>query len=340
MLTKASRWQRLKDHDRLGFTLIEILVVIAVIGLLMAVLLPALAAVQQAARRLQCTNNLKQIVMANIAYHSTHMMFPSGRTDGIQGGSRNWGPLAGILPYIEGQTVYELLNFDVIPGHASNDTARSIEISTYVCPSDRASIPSASSVGNAYSNYRACAGSDWTSDETNDGVFPEIKFTQIKEIFDGTSNTVLYSERCLGDGDTNQVDQRSDLFRIARSNRTREAVYQACVAIQAGTPVTLGVTNQSSDAGRQWLNGQMYTTRYTHVMPPNSLSCARPTGNGAMGSSINNQGGAMTATSRHSGGVNIAMADGSVHFVSDSIDLGIWRGLATINGRELQRLLD
>jgi prepilin-type N-terminal cleavage/methylation domain-containing protein/prepilin-type processing-associated H-X9-DG protein len=312
----------------MGFTLIELLVVIAIIGVLAALLLPAVQSARESARRMSCADNLRQIGLATQNYHDAFGMYPSGRTNGPAGWGQNWSPLAGILPYIEGQIVYELLNFDFIPAHDANDTARKIDIAAYVCPSDGMSRPGA--VKNANSNYRACAGSDWTSDETNDGVFPDSLFIRQGEVVDGTTKTVLFSERVLGDGDDNRVDKLGDLFKIARANNTRDSIYKACMAVNLGTAAAYGSTNQTSVAGKQWLNGQMITTRYTHVMPPNALSCARPkAAGGDLDSSINNQGGAMTANSRHPGGVNIVMADGSVQRIQDSIDLAIWRALAT-----------
>jgi prepilin-type N-terminal cleavage/methylation domain-containing protein/prepilin-type processing-associated H-X9-DG protein len=332
----GARPARRNGLPRRGFTLIEILVVVAIIGVLVALLMPAINSARESARRTSCADNLRQIGLATQNYVDAHQMYPSGRTNGVAGSGQNWSPLAGILPFIEGQMVYELLNFDFIPGHDANDTARKIDVNTYLCPSDAVGAYRPQGVKNANSNYRACAGSDWTVDETNDGVFPDATFTRIAEVTDGTSKTVLYSERVLGDGDDNRVDRLADVYKIARSNKTRDDVYKACSSVRIGSPATLGSENQSSNAGRQWLNGQMFTTRYMHVMPPNAPSCARPkAAGGDLDSSINGQGGAMTANSRHPGGVNVVLADGSVQRVQDAVDLAIWRALATKSNGEI-----
>ena len=314
---------------RMGFTLIELLVVIAIIGILMALLLPALVAVQGAVRRSSCSNNLRQIGVALIGYHTSFEMFPSGRTDTFTGGaSKNWSPHAAILPYLEMQQYYDMINFQVKPADASNDTIRQTQLGIYLCPADI--VRTYASNVNGRTNYRSCSGSLWSADETNNGIFPELSFTRIGDIYDGTSKTVMFSERNTGDGDNNVIEVSSDIYRIDFNNKTLDDVYNACRQLHAG----IGSSNQSSEAGRMWLNGQLFTTRYMHVMTPNTISCAREKKNAAanadLGASINNQGGALTASSRHGGGVNVVYADGSVTFIGDSIDLKIWRALGTI----------
>jgi prepilin-type N-terminal cleavage/methylation domain-containing protein/prepilin-type processing-associated H-X9-DG protein len=320
---------------RRGFTLIELLVVIAVIGILMALLLPALSAVQGAVRRTSCSNNLRQIGVALIAYHTQFDMFPSGRTDTFTGGlSRNWSPHAAILPFLEQQQYYDMINFQVRPADNANDTIRQTQLGIYLCPADLTRSYSSGAVANGRSNYRSCAGALWNADETNNGVFPEISFTRMSDIYDGTSKTVLFSERNTGDGDNNAIEVSSDIYRIDNSNKTVDDVYNACKQVKA----SVGSANQSSEAGRMWLNGQLFTTRYMHVMTPNTISCAREKKNASastdLGSSINNQGGALTASSRHWGGVNVLYADGSINFIGDSVDVRLWRALATIREGE------
>lgn len=320
---------------RTGFTLIELLVVIAIIGILMALLLPALSAVQGAVRRTSCSNNLRQIGVALIAYHTQFDMFPSGRTDTFTGGtSKNWSPHAAILPFLEQKQYYDMINYQVAPAKPENDTIRQTQLSIYLCPADLTRTYSSGSVANGRSNYRTCAGALWNADNTNNGVFPEVSFTRMSDIYDGTSKTVLFSERNTGDGDNNHIEVSSDIFRIDQTNQTVDDVYNACKQVKA----SIGSANQSSEAGRMWLNGQLFTTRYMHVMTPNTISCAREKKNASdsadLGNSINNQGGALTASSRHWGGVNVLYADGSINFIGDGVDVKLWRAIATIREGE------
>jgi hypothetical protein len=187
-------------------------------------------------------------------------------------------------------------------------------------------------------NYKGNGGSDtgqWfanTNTEQNNGIFVTNHPVRLTEVTDGTAHTALFSEAVLGDGDDNHAETPGDWFRIDTTNKTASQVYAACTAL---TPQT-GASDQFSRSGRNWVNGNYVVTRYNHVLTPNLRSCARcAAGTGDLGTSANNQGGATTASSRHTGGVNIVSADGSTQFVSSDVDPKVWSALGSRNGGEL-----
>jgi prepilin-type processing-associated H-X9-DG protein len=148
-------------------------------------------------------------------------------------------------------------------------------------------------------------------------------------VTDGTSHTALYAEYRLGDGDNGVIESPGDWYHISGLNQTSDVVYTKC---SGTTPATGG--NQWSCAGRNWVHGDYSTSRYNHIMPPNSLSCTQTSSGSLTAIPINEDGGAHTASSRHSGGINMATVDGGTHFVSDSIDHLVWSAIGSRNGSE------
>ena len=324
---------------RAGFTLIELLVVIAVIGILVGLLLPAVQAAREAARRSQCVNNLKQMALAALEFHDANGAFPLGRQQ-----PRTFSQHALILPYLEQKNALLQLDFTIDTG---SNQGRFMWINTFICPTDfddRMVDPTLSgdqfdAVLGAWgrNNYRANAGSDVgiTTDngttnakEQNNGIFLTNEVVRIAQVVDGTSSTALFSEKVRGDGNDASVEVLSDFFQIGDNSLTATAaqVYLNCTSIKPANMA--GASNQTSYAGRDWINGNYMTTRYTHIMPPNSWSCSR-------GNSPNNEGGATTASSRHTGGVNMALADGSVRFVAASVNPATWQAIGSRNGAEV-----
>ena len=324
----------MKEVKPCGFTLVELLVVIAIIGILIALLLPAVQAAREAARRAECKNNLRQLGLAAHNYHSANKCFPPGRLTNVSG----WGQHARLLPYVEQQNVYDRIDFNKAPGNGANAEARTSQIAVFRCPSDfnRMNVSyGPNHYGWGKNNYKGNAGNDTgqmvSGEEQNNGFFMTNRAVRIRDCIDGTSHTALFAEAVLGDADDQKIEIPGDWFRIAGSNKTREDVYNACAGV---TPQT-GAENQICRSGRNWTWGNYIPTRYNHVMPPNSASCGRYGGSGNMDSSVNSNGGATTASSRHPGGANIVMADGSTHFVSENVAIEVWWAVGSADGGEV-----
>ncbi|NQT12142.1 MAG: DUF1559 domain-containing protein [Planctomycetes bacterium] len=324
--------------NRRGMTLIELLVVLGIIGILLGLTLPAVQRAREAARRLQCTNNLKQMAVALQTYQSTFGVYPFGVGMGPFGPidafssptARRFSLHSQLLPYIEQNNVYEMLDFSEAPffpdttgdpvavmATGPSQDAAQVTISTFLCPSDsnRLSRPWGPN------NYRSCNGSTW-SGRAGDGMFGQATAIRPADIRDGLSNTAALSERILGDDDDTIVDMDSDLFGLD-SPWTEPTLRAWCLELTEAEAATLSI--HDSNGGMTWLEGNMSWTRYNHVLPPGHRSCKGwMTWNGV----------AMTANSHHPGGVNLALGEASVRFVSESIDADTWRALASIAGGE------
>ncbi len=306
-----------------GFTLVELLVVIAIIGVMVGLLLPAVQSAREAARRMQCSNNLKQITLGLHNYESTYRMFPAGRT------TMGISALAAILPYIEQANAQELVDYKVAWNHANNVNATRTLISTFLCPSDPTTILPSSWAGT---NYRANQGSGilWGLPPTDtadpnfgmpepNGVFYLDKRLRFRDLLDGASHTAAFSEHGFGDF-TNASSNRNDTFWPQTNPTTPDEAYRQCEAID---PMNL-MYQRVSDVGAPWLQGYHSTSIYMHVAPPNKRSCMFPPGRIST-----------TAKSVHVGGVMVAKCDGSVGFVTDSINLDVWRAAGTRANKEV-----
>lgn len=343
VLSRAKRRVRVPAVPReRGFTLVELLVVIAIIGILIALLLPAVQAAREASRRSQCTSHLKQWAIGCQNYHSTYNAFPFGRIDPAVGGYR-WSVQASVLPYIEQGALYSDVDF-TDPNSINNPRVTDAKIPLCYCPSDADRMTNPADAGNAVgqgrTSYRACGGSDtgWilsgsvvniaASPERNNGMFVTNTVIRLRDVLDGTSNTSLMSEALLGDGDQSKISIPGDYFEVPYGPADptppdRVALFNACNALNptAATP-------QWSYAGRYWYIGNYAVARYNQVMTPNQKSCAC-SGAGALNVRMNYKGTATTASSRHPGGVNVALVDGAVRFVSDSIARDSWWALGS-----------
>jgi prepilin-type N-terminal cleavage/methylation domain-containing protein/prepilin-type processing-associated H-X9-DG protein len=326
---------------KLGFTLVELLVVVAIIGILIGLLLPAVQSARESSRRMKCANNLRQMALAVHGFLGpTGGVYPVGRMDGTDD-THFWSTHAQILPYLDEGSTYKLINFTLPPNDAANAEAVKTQIAAFLCPSDLNRLTA--DVGDGQfgwgkNNYKGNAGNDtgqWfpsQNKEQNNGIFVTCQPIRLEQVTDGTSHTALFSEAMLGDGDDNRIEAPSDWFRISTGDTTASEVYAECSTL---TPEA-GPGNQFSRSGRNWVNGNYVVTRYNHVMPPNSRSCARcAAGTADLTTSANNQGGATTASSRHPGGVNLVLADGSLQFVGDDVALAVWSALGSRNGGEI-----
>lgn len=355
------------NRRRPGFTLIELLVVISIIGVLIALLLPAVQGAREAARRAQCSNNLKQLGLAVNNYLSQtgaypHLMtnFAEANTGGPLVGSGQWplGWAVSILPMMEQQSLYNSANFSFGASTAANYTTVTLtRVATLVCPSEDGTGPW---VASSWANYAANVGGPssimtWAgpiiimrTDAKGQSGGPNnrnVRTLGAENITDGTSNTVLFSERLagLGSGPNPAIGSR-DALRVSYSVSApvtddqgnaaeARAFVQACNALPTGTTPPAGHNQWSGACWSGTHTGTLRFNSYNHVNTPNKTTCHPATAphGGAPGGHDN----ALTASSNHPGGVNVVMVDGSVRFIKDSVALDVWWGLGTRNGKEI-----
>jgi prepilin-type N-terminal cleavage/methylation domain-containing protein/prepilin-type processing-associated H-X9-DG protein len=304
---------------RKAFTLIELLAAIAIIGILVGILLPAVQQVRSAAQRTQCQNNLKQIAMAAHGYHAVHHFFPSAQY-AVTGQSA----VSRLLPYLELDDVYQTIDLRAHYDAPSNEAAVGQIIKLFRCPSDVVESPMPSLGGPI--NYMACKGNGivWLDDTgpntgmpVPDGVFTYASQTRLTDIVDGTSNTAFFSERLLADGSNAILSPVSDVFFSPAAPTTPDQAVAICGAVN----IHDGANQFPLFMGAPWLNGQH---TFQTINPPNGRSCGFFLVLRAV----------MPPSSGHPGGVNLSMADGSVRWVSNAIALPVWNALGSINGGE------
>jgi prepilin-type N-terminal cleavage/methylation domain-containing protein/prepilin-type processing-associated H-X9-DG protein len=306
---------------RSGFTLIELLVVIAIIAVLIALLLPAVQSAREAARRIQCVNNLKQIGLALHNYQESRGVLPGAD---MVFNVTELSALTNILPYMEQANVFNSVNCAFSYQDATNYTAMYTVVSGFVCPSD---LPSPVPSLGAQTNYMANMGSGivWQSSigpnvglPQPNGVFYGNSATTFAAITDGLSNTTFYSERVLADGNNSIVSPVADVFFSPLAPTTPDQALQMCQAVD----ITSLANQFPLFMGAPWLCGQHI---FLHVSPPDSRSCGFFLSLRAV----------MPPSSRHPGGVNVLFGDGAVKFVKDQVNLSVWRALGTRNGGEV-----
>jgi prepilin-type N-terminal cleavage/methylation domain-containing protein/prepilin-type processing-associated H-X9-DG protein len=336
---------------RNGFTLVELLVVIAIIGILVGLLLPAVQAIREAARRTDCLNNLKQIGLAAQNFESAAKRFPVGAESrqfpanpAYPYSFYRWSTLAHLTPYLEQSNAYNSLNltvplfappaFNVSP---ENREAAGLVVPTFLCASDiGAPVSAGFGVGDlGPTNYAACAGTGSAGgtpflDEGADGTYFVNSTSNFATFEDGTSHTVVFSESCLGTGDEN-----SSNAAVALRNPQTMYKFVFTAPLTDAVAASAGLFNATNRRGFMWVNGDFRCTLYNHYYGPNSLTldCLGVTFNPAPAKQFTGYGW-RAARSWHPGGVNVALGDGSTRFVNEQIDLSVWRGLATPGGGE------
>jgi prepilin-type N-terminal cleavage/methylation domain-containing protein/prepilin-type processing-associated H-X9-DG protein len=288
---------------RRGFTLVELLVVIAIIGILIALLLPAVQAAREAARRMQCSNNLKQMGLGMHNYHDTHQKFPAGTNSG--GNQLTWH--VAILPFMEQGTLYNLFNLNA-SGWTANNAAAMHTVPTYFCPSG--TVLESESGGETYNNQRLPtthyygimgpqgatpfggnyqfdadpAGHGGYAKQGVLGLFDKVGQRAFRDITDGTSNTLLLGEVSWNDAKCYRAWHRG----------------------------TTGATG-----------GGVKNVKYAiNTVPYNGSNNWNDTSFG----------------SNHPGGAMFLLCDGSVRFVTENIDMAIYKGAASRDGGEVSRL--
>ncbi len=325
---------------RLGFTLVELLVVIAIIGILVGLLLPAVQSAREAARRMQCSNNLKNIGLAQHLFHDANKRFPAASHDPIWRGLLNGGNsferisfLALTLPYIEQNAVYQqIVPFTLDGGrpwdfNARGTTAAPIpspyaaRISTFRCPSDTGNLsPNEVRATNYVCNrgdiYLNSGDWEWRGCYSN-GDRGQANLG----MKDGSSNTILLSELIIGrqNGVSGQDLLREGTVRDSIGPVGGTFTPSLCLSRRGpnGTLIGPSLQNSSGDGGwgkgRRWGDSLNAFTGFFTITPPNSPTC----------SNDNAESNAMPPPSSfHTGGVNAAMGDGAVRFISESIDCG------------------
>jgi len=335
-----------------AFTLIELLVVIAIIAVLIGLLLPAVQKVREAAARMSCSNNLHQLGLAMHNYEGAVGKLPSAYLGQVPPAYTrypayffSWSALAQLNPYLEQTNIYNrmdltqpiydpLNNFNIT---AANQFAVQQNIKLFLCPSDKGQ-----SVDAAYgvptigpTNYAVCVGtgaapgatpgSPWNSD----GMFQAAVPLRLTDVSDGLSNTAMMSEALLGDGPENAGGA------IPGNPQTVYAYAGFGNLLSDAACASANQWNVSQHRGFMWASGEMRCASYNHYYAPNSPTCDCVTNEGPNTATPYESDAFRAARSRHTGGVNILLGDGSVRFVNQGIDLATWRALATRNGGEV-----
>lgn len=301
---------------RFGFTLVELLVVIAIIGILVALLLPAVQMAREAARRIQCRNNLKQIGLALLNHHDARNRFPAGWTANSDAGVPGWGWMSRLLPYLEQESAYARMNMKLSISHPVHDEVRDLTFSFLLCPSAQANgeqeirLPDGGyadpygplafpySVGR--SHYVGCLGTYVSQEEMEDGEFCP-----------SATNVMAGSSRLDG------------VFYRNSGVNLRE--------VRDGTSNTIGVGERS---------GQVFESSWIGVVHGSQFPAWRVLGwtgeppNNEPGSQVHFHGYAQF-NSAHSDLTHFAMLDGSVQCMFDDVDPAIFKGMGTIQNKEI-----
>ncbi len=319
----------------LGFTLVELLVVIAIIGILIALLLPAVQAAREAARRSQCTNNLKQLGLANHNYHDVNKTFPFGKGGtGCPGGaingtpSNNYGRVSGfipLLPYIEQRPMYDKVMAGDATGYPGGPVGWNSGWVPWAnapaavnCPSDPTPLGTTTTGRNNYAFSRGDSVINIRDATANRGIYAYMNTYGFADIRDGSSNTAMMSERvkgyrALGAAGAQEVEAKlGDVCGIGAITTTPNA----CLATAVGGYVATGQSVKVM-FGTCWTDGEVQRTGFNTVLPPNAPNCAADSDPNADSSSV-----LIPPSSRHPGGVNLLLSDASVRFISETIDTG------------------
>lgn len=360
----------MKANSRKGFTLIELLVVIAIIAVLIGLLVPAVQKVREAANRMQCQNNIKQIGLATMNYESQNGSYAPGvgpvpyltgtlaapvvAGEGRAGSSRAT-PQVLLLPYIEqaNKLAQWQLAYDV-NASAVNNAARTTDIPTFLCPSDPSKQDYIGAGRQNYFGNNGCTADQNDNDASRAGIInvtldmttplaatgtrnenyrKVLSRVRMADILDGTSNTCAWAE-VMRSRDTNWQsvsgtrDNITIIINTTSWNNTDGTTIPMC---RDGTSWSSSIRY----VGHQYYRNLPSNYMYTHTLPPNWNKLVS---GGTQRYSCGDSSFArmhISASSYHTGGVNAAMADGSVRFIADSIDNVTWRAMGTRSGGEV-----
>ncbi|MBS0265798.1 MAG: DUF1559 domain-containing protein [Planctomycetes bacterium] len=295
----------------------ELVVCIAILGILAALLVPAMQTSREGARKMQCASNLRQIGIAVGAYESTHGMFPPG---GSYGASMH----VVLLPFLEQAELFQAYNFV----KRDDKALRNVELPIFLCPSESApAVSSAALPGQVATSYAGNAGTGVLKYGYN-GLFRHISPAgpprrdgpiRARDVVDGLSNTAAVSEILYGDGTFARLRTSWNTPAVYREPHQLDEFASNCAAIPQ-FPRDFGWQGDGFGRGRPWTKGDISYTMYNHVLGPGEPSCYN-------GSDV--QTAIVSAGSAHTNGVNLLFGDGHLKFISQSIDLNVWRSFGS-----------
>ncbi len=305
----------MRHRNRRGFTLIEVLVVIAIIGILVALILPAVQAAREAARRLGCSNNLKQIGLAIHNYTTAHDMFPYGLN--------GFSPHAAMLPYLEQVNRYNAINFEfgiMAPVDLEeNRTARGM-VSVYLCPSDMPSDTEAGPTSYA-ANEGIASGATLATSNGPFALSTSWMPYRLADVTDGTTTTVAFSEWVISLYSGENYRSRWSIFRVPYPDGAIADLATSrglCRGVDPGSAPLAAMGK-----GGHWLHRGISNTQYNHNMSINEHSCL------LSGWTF------WAAGSRHAAGANVLFVDGHVSFLKEGLSRKTWEAIGSMNGGEL-----
>jgi prepilin-type N-terminal cleavage/methylation domain-containing protein/prepilin-type processing-associated H-X9-DG protein len=325
-------------HGRRGFTLIETLVAISIVGILVALLLPAVQQTRESARRMVCATRMRAMTAARMQYHDVHGTFPL--TGGVYGAyvdgwaTFRFGWRLQLLPYLENGQLYDGVNQIAVTFRSAptfdpiHETLCFVRIGHFLCPSDGGEFGSDN--GANFLGNNGVGPNRWVyahSPDSGNGAIggpPLVNYLRTRDFPDGLSATVAIAERLRGSGNE-AGDYTRDFSNLCGGLPGRHCYYDADWALQGMPAAAVLAFPFVVNSGEYWFTSPFYDTYYTHTQTPN----------GPLTDGAGNLDGVSTARSAHSGGVNVTFADGSQRFLPNAIDKAVWRALGTRNGNEV-----
>jgi prepilin-type N-terminal cleavage/methylation domain-containing protein len=331
---------------RRGFTLVELLVVIAIIGILVALLLPAIQSAREAGRRASCQNNLRQIALAVQNYQSARGVFPPSAIlaagTAIATNNQSWSIHGRILPYIEEENAFLRVNLEAAWDSQLNTGVPQTRIATYMCPSEANDRVRVDAAGNPFIyphtygfNFGTWKVWDPVTNTGGDGSFYVNSRLRPAHFTDGLSKTLCVAE----------VKAFTSYYRNTRDpGPTPPSNPMEIAAFASGANFKLGPDTNDNTGHTEWCDGRVHHSGFTTVFPPNTVVPyvhsdgrtydvdfnSRQEGTSATQTTY----AAITSRSYHPLGVNVAVMDGSVHFVREEISPVVWRAGGTRAGGE------